>query len=564
MQSRQHWGIELLGLEVCETAHRGDDDLLSAGLGLAGLQRPLPRPTSIAECTPALLRRRAIHSNWNGIADLRDRDGAIGAALAKPVPGREFHAALRLPGRRQGHRVMLQLPDDFDLERPCLIVTASSGSRGVYGAIALAGAFGLPRGHAVVYTDKACGSDWFDVDTGEAPDLAGLPTADPARRLFVPPELRLPAHSVLTRHAHSQENPEADWGAHLRQAAGFALAVLSREFAGRGPFTPDNTRVVAAGLSNGGGAVLQAAADGEPWLRGAVAIAANVLPRRGGRAFYDYCSEAALWMRCAQAAPALRGAPSPMPQAALDAMADTELAGLGQANHLPRALRHGGAVAAYRLLRRRGWSAAMLAAARISAAFDLWHAGSITYASALGRFAADQHPAGFRFAPVDAQGRPQPASAVDRALWWSDSSGIVPGAGVGLVGDRSRADALIALRRLWSRRDADGQRLRAGVAETRVGPPRAGLPLLLVHGAMDGLIPAEFSSLSYLRQALAAGRAVSYWHVPRAAHFDAFLGFPGYGERFRPLLPVAWQALAALLQNLDGAPLPEYRDRFAD
>ena len=106
------------------------------------------------------------------------------------VPGREFHAYARVAGAKQPHRVMVQLPDAFDPARPCVVVTASSGSRGIYGAIAVAGAWGLPKGCAVAYTDKGAGSDYFDLDAqqgvraegtigaiGEAADLAFVPDA---------------------------------------------------------------------------------------------------------------------------------------------------------------------------------------------------------------------------------------------------------------------------------------------------------------------------------------------------------------------------------------------------
>ena len=66
------------------------------------------------------------------------------------------------------------------------------------------------------------------------------------------------------------------------------------------PFTFANTRVIAVGLSNGGGAVLRAAEDGEPWLDAVVAGEPNVLVQgHGARALYDYTTEAALLMPCA-------------------------------------------------------------------------------------------------------------------------------------------------------------------------------------------------------------------------------------------------------------------------
>src|SRR5690606_38747794 len=128
--------------------------LLTGGLGAEGLRSATP-PAFADAAAPSReeLRRRAIWTNWRGIADLAP-GGGYGEVYGslQPVPGREYHALVRLPGRSQPHRVMVQLPDGFDLQARCVVVAASSGSRGVYGAIALAGAWGLPRGCAVAYT----------------------------------------------------------------------------------------------------------------------------------------------------------------------------------------------------------------------------------------------------------------------------------------------------------------------------------------------------------------------------------------------------------------------------
>lgn len=146
--------------------------------------------------TPVELRRRALWSNWRGIADLApgggfgDVYGALGA-----VPGREFSGYATVAGATHPHRVLVQVPDAFDAKKRCVVVAASSGSRGIWGAIAVAGAWGLPRGCAVAYTDKGAGTDYFDLDTGTGvrgdgtrgvasdDDLAFAPKAWPARRV---------------------------------------------------------------------------------------------------------------------------------------------------------------------------------------------------------------------------------------------------------------------------------------------------------------------------------------------------------------------------------------------
>src|SRR5207237_5759333 len=114
----------------------------------------------------AALRRRALHANWHGIADLSIGGGFGTVYGAVPdVPGREYQAFAKVPGATQPHRVLAQVPDAFDRKSRCLVVTPVSGSRGVYGSIAFAGAWALPRGCAIVYTDKGAGSGWFDADS---------------------------------------------------------------------------------------------------------------------------------------------------------------------------------------------------------------------------------------------------------------------------------------------------------------------------------------------------------------------------------------------------------------
>jgi hydroxybutyrate-dimer hydrolase len=549
------------GIAIRETLHRGLDDLLSAGLG-AALCDPTPPPVvDPVAPTTAEQRRGAIWSNWRGIADLSGTGGAVPS-----VPGREFHALLRLPGAVQPHRVLLQLPDDFDGDMRCLVVTASSGSRGIYGAIAVAGAWALPRGCAVVYTDKACGCDWFDAAAGLGFALDGTVTAERDAMGFAP-TLAPGEPLVAIRHAHSQDNPEADWGRHLKQAAEFGLAMLERALPGQAPFRFDTTRVIAVGISNGAAAVLRAAEDAEPWLSGAVAAAPNLHATEGGRALFDYASEAALWLAAASSHPVLDDAPVPVPlvdagdwqrqqSAAIDALQRSGLLEPGIRDVAGTAYRH---------LRAAGWTDAALRGSVPSTALDMWRAAAVAYSSAHGRFAADAHPLGYRMAMTDAAGMPRAPEAAERAAWWREGTGIVPGAGVGIVDPAGPGGdvwpGLLALRRLWHGSDEAARRVQQGVAETAVAPPRAGLPLLLMHGVDDGLIPEAFSSLPYVRAARRAGRSFGYWRLHGVQHFDAFLACPQLGRRYRPLLPFVHEALDALWQHLQhGAALPGDRE----
>ena len=81
------------------TVHRDGDDLLTAGLGLDGLRAAAPAFADPAHPTPAELRRRAIWSNWHGIADLTPAGGygTLYGSTAS-VPGREFATLARVLG----------------------------------------------------------------------------------------------------------------------------------------------------------------------------------------------------------------------------------------------------------------------------------------------------------------------------------------------------------------------------------------------------------------------------------------------------------------------------------
>ena len=228
------------------TTHRDGDDLLTAGLGADGLRSAVaPAFADAAVPTPAELRRRAVWSNWRGIADLAPGGGYgdLYGSLAS-VPGREYQAFATLDGAHQPHRVLTQVPDQFDASARCIVVTASSGSRGIYGAIALAGAWGLPKGCAVAYTDKGTGNGAHDLQNDTVNLIDGVrSSATAAGKLSnftadLTPEQRAAFNAATPdrfayKHAHSQLNPERDWGEDVLDAVRFAFFVLNDKFAER-------------------------------------------------------------------------------------------------------------------------------------------------------------------------------------------------------------------------------------------------------------------------------------------------------------------------------------------
>ncbi|GAB3730320.1 D-(-)-3-hydroxybutyrate oligomer hydrolase [Silanimonas algicola] len=519
------------------SVHRDSDDLLTAGLGLEGLRGPIPALADPAAPTFAELRRRAVWTNWRGIADV-SAAGGLGTTYGdlRPVPGREFHGRATVPGAAHPHRVLLQLPDTFDRERPCLVVTASSGSRGVYGAIALAGGWGLPKGCAVAYTDKGAGTDWTRLPVEGREDAVHVP------------------------HAHSGDHPEADWGRHVLQAAAFGRDVLVREAA----IHPDALRVIAAGVSNGAGAVLRAAGDeadasrriaDAPRIDGVVAVSPNI-HLDGARPLFDVATHAALLMPCALAAPHFDGDALLRPGGTLPPAYAAGCATLAKHGQIDGDGLPAQATAAWNAMQAAGWTDAALRAGGLSVAFDLWRAVAAGYASAYARAPADAMPLGYRYAVRDAQGAPVAATPAEAALWWSDSSGIPPGNGVVLLdppGDDGRVAGLLGLRALAK----DDAAVRDAIIATRALPPRDGLPILLLHGLDDGLVPEWTTSAPYAAFARQHGARLGYWRIAFAQHFDAFLGMPGLTGRYVPLMPEAYAALDAMLSHLrDGAALP--------
>jgi len=546
-----------LDRDVRMTEHRDGDDLLTAGLGLEGLSDDAPQPADPVAPSAAELRRMAIHKSWTGIQSFTP-SGGLGGTLAElpTVPGREFQAFATLEGATQPFRVLLQLPDAFDVERPCLVVAPASGSRGVYGAIALAGPWALPDGCAVVYTDKGAGTDFFDYSTATGVALDGIRAGRGKAVLGFEPG-PMPAsdetsdapapHSatVALPHAHSGDNPEADWGRHVLRAAEIGLEVLSDEFDRE--LSADSVRVIAAGLSNGGGAVLRAAELDESGLLDAVVAVSPNVTAPDVAPLYDYATAAALYQPCLLAD--LQAVDDmPLANPALAAMAEVRCASLVRAGLLETA----DAAAARARLQQMGFEDAALSQAAVNVALGLWRTVGASYASAYLRRGPFDMPCGFVYSAPE-------ATPAQRRSWWALHSGIGAGEGIVLTdsmgeGQDVQLPALRCLRGLWNGKGGEARQLHEAVEATRASAQLPGnAPVMVIHGADDGLIPAAFSSRPWVEQARANGGSVTYWEVEHAQHFDVLVGAPGVAGRYVPLLPYGWRALDRVREVLEGS-----------
>lgn len=539
------------------------DDLLSAGLGAAGLA-DAKAPQVAADA--AGRRQLAYHTNWRGIADL-SAAGGYGSLYGslKPVPGIEVKTWIGEVGLNQPHGVMVHVPDRFDPARPCLVVAPVSGSRGIYGALATAGAWALAHGCAVVYTDKGAGTGFFDLDAAVGLGIDGAPVRTVGEAGFVadaaPAGADGAVRGIAIKHAHSKDHGEAHWGRMTLSAARFALLVLEQRFPGQ-RFHADNTRVIAASISNGGGAVLRALEQDREGLIDAVVAAAPQISAFGTPSLLDYATRAALLAPCAQLVPELAAAPlAPLLLARrpeFEARCRT-LAQAGIVEGVDLAMQ---ARSAYAQLRALGLPDEALMGNATNVAADLWRAVAVTYLNAYARAGADEQLCGFRFALLGPDGQPRRATEADYANWFATSSGIAPTAGVQLVGPPGEGvdphyAGLKCLRDAYRATGPLGERIRLGELEVRAQAMLPARPVVIVHGREDALIPVGATSRPYVEQALRYGaQQLSYWEIEHAQHFDAFLMQPAYAARHVPLLAYFHQALDQVYAHLDGGPLP--------
>ncbi|MCR5866522.1 D-(-)-3-hydroxybutyrate oligomer hydrolase [Aquincola sp. J276] len=622
-------------------------DLLTGGLGKAGLMVAAPAYADPAAPTAAELRRNALHSNYRGLVDFTANGGygrfygpnidangndTLGAGM---VPGREYVASLDDGSGNKRTVVAVQVPASFNPEAPCLVLAPSSGSRGVYGAIGTAGEWGLKRGCAVALTDAGKGMGLYDptddsvhqVDgTRASRSVAGALShfaaalSDTARAAF---NSAFPNRLAL-KHAHSQQNPEKDWGNDTLAAGRYAMYVLNEQFGraawdGSGKevrFTRDNTLVIAASVSNGGAAVLRAAEqDADGLIDGVVAGEPSAQPSSTtgygvsvggvavptfGRPLFDYFTHANLYQPCASLAPAAVLAEAStyntMGSPAFRALAANRCNALAARGLLTGATTAEQAADALARLRAYGFTAEH--DTMHNAHYGLGNAAIITmmYANAYGRFSVADNVCGLSVAATSpTTGEVVPVAANTKAASYAAGNGTANGSPASVVYNNSvggarqwsfgvsptsgtadlSLDSALCLRSLALGTDvvtgaaltasstptlAQSQAVRAGVNEVLLNGNLRGKPTLMVGGRSDALIPVNHSERAYLafnRLTEGAGSPLRYIEVTNAQHFDGFLPFPGFDNRFVPLhvyFIAAMDAMWAKLKN--GTELP--------
>jgi len=613
------------------------DDLLTAGLGKTGLRGAEPLVADPQDASQ--LRRLAIWTNYRALLDIVpaggygslygpnvENDGTITSGEGK-IPGWEYIAVADDGTGRRNVTVMVQIPDRFDPGTACIVTATSSGSRGIYGAISAAGEWGLKQGCAVAYTDKGTGNGLDDLTANLVNRIDGrLADAQVAGKdsLFTAnlTDAKRASFNAATpnrfayKHAHSQQNPERDWGRNTLQAVVFAFHALNDRFGTPAPqggkrITLDrrNTLVIASGASNGGGAGLAAAEQDQHNLIDGVAVGEpnvntpaeeRLTIRQGattfpvfGRALIDYFTYANLYQPCAALDPRAATAPS----AFFLGIPNT----LGAANRCA-ALKGNGLLTAGTLAGQAAEALDKLRAYGYLPESDLLHptmyrfatnAIVMTYANAYGRFGVAENLCGFSFANTSAVGVVIPPNPVLEERIFGRGNGVPPTSGVSVVYNDSAGGPLLDLRgvspstgladfsldgaichrslfegrdivtglplsgALWEASD----RLHDGLFEVQLSARLKDTPTIIVHGRSDTLVPVNHGSRAYYgkNQLTAKGATqLRYIEVTNAQHFDAFIdSLPGYNTLYVPLHVYLQRALTAMYDHLKkGTPLP--------
>ena len=559
------------------------DDLLTAGLGLSGLRGETPEVADPMRPTVQELRKGAYYHNFRALNDLSDAGGygrLHGISAHQPAISGYEYWALRSLSNGASHTVVLQVPDAFDVQQPCLVAAPSSGSRHVFGAVGTSGAWALMRHCAVVYSDKGTGTAVrINGDLREY-DITGQYLESAAHAVpFSQQREAVKNLTIAMQHAHSQQNPEASWGLFVLDSIRYAREILKQA---HGISVTDMT-VIAASLSNGGGAAIRAAEQDTEDLIDAIVAAEpqihlgkndqpNLLqfkqqPSRSlmSKPLLDYALESALYEPCAVLDADLANIPFALNLLPMRAWLQKRCEMLHANQLLTREEPAEWPAEARALLLSEGMTEESLQLVALNTFANLGAAISTTYANSYARTSAANPLCDLVFAHFGSDG--QAASLSDQTLhnMFSVSSGIAPTAGIELAVSDSVSkpqrlslqpgyglDAMQCLSNLWQGNTLTGVALRDAVQATAAEPELNTKPTIILHGRSDATVHINHASRAYYarHQQLHGEQQLRYYEITQVQHFDAFLAYPGFNQQFVPMHPYFEQALDLMWKHL--------------
>lgn len=629
--------IPIIRNSIQITAYDGvTDDLLSGGLNQDGLEGAPPAVSSPP--TAAELRRLAIYGNYRGVVDPVP-GGGIGVfwgplsqghpVFPAPVvegliPGVEYKALARtnmigigqhdVSANVNNITVVVQIPENFDPVKRCIVSAPPSGSRGVYGGIAV-GEWGLFHGCAVVMGGKGTGTGFEDLDTKTVYDMDG--NAVDARAAGRKSQFTVRNNGLLkrfkkthpyrvaTKHAHSQVNPEARWGDFALLSIEFAFWALNDHF-GVKDYNKDTTIVIASGVSNGAGtSVHSVERDTKGLIDGLVVTEPSMNPRSagmfeidfGGDVFTDHGATLAdditymsLYAACAATNSSLAGMPFylPDPSGAPAGSAANRCAQLAAMGLITGADQEAQSADAIQKLRAIGYYSQEDWGIPFHENLNLWRSLNPTYVGSYGKFAVWEDVCDVSFAATDGAYAPTPASDAILSTLFATSSGIPATAGINLIADNSvggpilenqatspstgaqdiNLDGALCFRYMSTgdgsllgghptkteRRSA--RRFRKGAREVQTTGNLRGVPAIIGYGREDALVFPNSQSRAYygLNQLTeSAGSQLRIWEVTPGQHFDTFLSnylLIGDEPAFVPLHFYLTEGLEMMLEHL--------------
>jgi hydroxybutyrate-dimer hydrolase len=394
---------------------------------------------------------------------------------------------------------------------------------------------------------------------------------------------------IAVKHAHSEQNPEPDWGKNVLQSIEFAFYVLNleenfgeldRKGRLRETITPENTIVIASSISNGGTASVRAAEQDKKGLIDGIAVSEpNLSPkvlkklviRQGEREWtsdshskllYDYFSFINVYQTCADLA---------QPDASLNTgvvfpeLAENRCASLAEIGLLTEFQPDGvtpttsaeRALEAQQIINDYGILEEQNFVQPTQEFFEFNEAIAVTYANAAGKFSVTDNLCGNSFAGVDGSLTPAPLLSEQLAQLFGVFSGVPPGSGIQLINNDSDFGAVrnrfsvtngiqdqnlaaaLCFRSLFTGLDEFGNRLsgeqrklykrvKKGLSKLRYSGRLRGIPALVVHGLNDGVVPPNHSSRAYygVNQIVEGKKSnLRYYEVTNANHLDAFIPF---------------------------------------
>lgn len=553
------------------------DDLLTAGLGLAGLRGAAP--VLPAQPSASQLRQLSYQQQFKALNDLSEAGGygrLHGLQSSQvPIPGWE-HWTQRSVASGVHHTVVLQIPDAMS-EQACLVVAPSSGSRNVFGAVGTSGAWALSRGCAVVYTDKGTGTE-VALSHGRKFRIDGLISGpqDPlVAATAISPGID---HQVVQKHAHSQVHPEQHWGQFVLDAARFATAFLAQKHG----ISRSELKVMAASVSNGGGAVLRAAELDQQGLLDAVVAAepqVNLKHRFNWQRdqqkqtvqtqpLLALSIQLALLEPCAALDPQLDQAPfkfnagmlTPVLQQRCQLLADDGLV-TGQDTRQQ-------AADALRQIKDMGIEPAAWSLAQINTLANLWAAINHTYSNSyLQRAASDSlcHTVLAAFAP---SGQTRVLTETEEVAMFALSNGITsPGTELAVTDEAGLITARLVGQPGYGyqvqkcfKDQLSSEAMQQAIELIQVAPEQNQIPTLILHGQADGTVAVNHASRAYFHRNQSHPKAnpdMRYLEIEQVQHFDAFLAYPGFDQQFVPMHPYFEQAMDWMLSHLQtGEALP--------